>query len=123
MHTKHFFARYADIKTGKLELIDEDGTVETLSDVEQSLKNVGINIRTTITDFDNAGDSLNSLAEKWDSLNSTQQNAIAKAFGGIRQKVSPKADYKISVLFTLFVPHIVFLFTRRVQACYIYPRL
>lgn len=83
---KTFFARYSAIKSGKLELIDEDGTIEVLSDVEQSLKNVGIDIRTTITDFDNAGDVLDNLAEKWDNLNSVQKSAIASAFGGTRQK-------------------------------------
>ncbi|MGN1154678.1 MAG: phage tail tape measure protein [Agathobacter sp.] len=83
---KTFFARYSDIKSGKLQLIDEDGTTETLSDVEQSLKNVGISMRTVITDFDDYDDAIESLAAKWDTLNSTQQNAIAKAFGGTRQK-------------------------------------
>lgn len=83
---KTFFARYTAIKTGKLELIDEDGTTEVLSDVEQSLKNVGIDMRSTITDFDSAGDVLDNLYSKWDSLNGVQQNAIANAFGGVRQK-------------------------------------
>lgn len=83
---KTFFARYTSIKTGKLELVDEDGTTETLSNVEQSLKNVGIDMRSTITDFDNAGDVLDNLYAKWDSLNGLQQNAIANAFGGVRQK-------------------------------------
>lgn len=66
----------------KVELVDEDGTTETLSNVEQSLKNVGIDMRSTITDFDNAGDVLDNLYAKWDSLNGVQQNAIANAFGG-----------------------------------------
>ena len=83
---KTFFARYSAIKAGKLELVDEDGTIEVLSDVEQSLKNVGIDIRSTITEFDNAGDVLDNLASKWDTLNSVQQSAIASAFGGTRQK-------------------------------------
>lgn len=83
---KTFFARYTSIKTGKLELVDEDGTTETLSNVEQSLKNVGIDMRSTITEFDNAGDVLDNLYAKWDSLNGVQQNAIANAFGGVRQK-------------------------------------
>lgn len=83
---KTFFARYSAIKTGKLELIDEDGTTEVLSDVEQSLKNVGINIRSTIIDFDNAGDALDDLASKWNTLNGVQKSAIASAFGGTRQK-------------------------------------
>lgn len=83
---KTFFARYSGVKAGKLELVDEDGTVEILSDVEQSLKNVGIDIRTTITNFDGADEALDSLAAKWDELNGIQKNAIASAFGGTRQK-------------------------------------
>ena len=83
---KTFFARYSDIKTGKLELVDEDGTIEVLSDVEQSLKNVGIDMRSTITDFDDFGEALIALDAKWDDLNSVQQSTIAKAFGGTRQK-------------------------------------
>lgn len=39
---KTIFTRMSDIKSDKLELIDEDGTKETLSDVELTLKNVGI---------------------------------------------------------------------------------
>lgn len=83
---KTFFARYSDIKAGKLELIDEDGTTETLSDVEQALENVGIDMRSTITAFDDYDDTLESLAAKWDDLSNIQQSAIAKAFGGTRQK-------------------------------------
>lgn len=83
---KTFFARYSGVKAGKLELVDEDGTVEILSDVEQSLKNVGIDIRKTITNFDGADEALDSLAAKWDELNGIQKNAIASAFGGTRQK-------------------------------------
>ena len=83
---KTFFARYSDIKAGKLELVDEDGTIEVLSDVEQSLKNVGIDMRSTITDFDDFGEALIALHAEWDDLNSVQQSAIAKAFGGTRQK-------------------------------------
>lgn len=83
---KVFFARYSAIKAGKLELIDEDGTTEILSDVEQALKNVGIDMRSTITEFDSASDSLDALAEKWNTLSSIQKSAIASAFGGTRQK-------------------------------------
>ncbi len=83
---KTFFARYSAIKAGKLELIDEDGTTEILSDVEQALKNVGIDMRSTITEFDSASDSLDALAEKWNTLSSIQKSAIASAFGGTRQK-------------------------------------
>lgn len=39
---KTIFTRMHDIKADKLELVDEDGTTELLSDVELTLKNVGI---------------------------------------------------------------------------------
>ena len=82
---KTIFLRMQDIKSGKLELIDEDGTVELLSDVEITLKNVGIDLRATVNEFNNSGEVLDSLAEKWDTLSSVQQGALQKAFSGQRQ--------------------------------------
>lgn len=82
---KTIFTRMSDIKAGKLELIDEDGTTETLSDVEQTLSNVGIDLRKTVTEYNDYGDVLDNLAAKWDSLSQLQQNALAKAFAGTRQ--------------------------------------
>lgn len=83
---KTIFTRMSDIKSGKLELIDEDGTTEILSDVEQTLANVGIDLRKTVTEYNNYGDVLDNLATKWDSLSQVQQNALAKAFAGTRQQ-------------------------------------
>ncbi len=83
---KTIFTRMSDIKSGKLELIDEDGTTEILSDVEQTLANVGIDLRKTVTENNNYGDVLDNLAAKWDSLSQVQQNALAKAFAGTRQQ-------------------------------------
>lgn len=48
---KTIFTRMNDIKANKLELIDEDGTTETLSDVELTLKNVGIDLRATVNEY------------------------------------------------------------------------
>lgn len=82
---KTIFTRMSDIKAGKFKLIDEDGTTETLSDVEQTLANVGIDLRKTVTEYNDYGDVLDNLAAKWDSLSQLQQNALAKAFAGTRQ--------------------------------------
>ena len=82
---KTIFTRMHDIKADKLELVDEDGTTELLSDVELTLKNVGIDLRATVTEFDNAGDVLDNLHDKWNTLNSVQQAALSKAFAGTRQ--------------------------------------
>ena len=82
---KTIFSRMQDIKANKLELIDEDGTTELLSDVELTLANVGISLRETVNEYNDAGEVLDALAGKWDSLSSVQQSAISKAFAGIRQ--------------------------------------
>ena len=82
---KTIFTRMSDIKAGKLKLINEDGTTETLSDVEQTLSNVGIDLRKTVTEYNDYGDVLDNLASKWDNLSQLQQNALAKAFAGTRQ--------------------------------------
>lgn len=83
---KTILARMRDIKAAKLELVDDDGTTELLSDVELTLKNVGIDLRKTVTEFDSSEAALDSLAEKWDTLSSTQQAALSKAFSGVRQQ-------------------------------------
>lgn len=82
---KTIFARMNDIKAGKLSLVDEDGTTELLSDVEITLKNVGIDLRATMSEFNNSGEVLDALAAKWNNLSSVQQAALAKAFAGVRQ--------------------------------------
>ena len=83
---KSILTRMTNIKSGKLELVDEDGTTEKLSDVETTLANVGINLRKTMTEYNSASDVLDALASKWDTLNQAQQNAIAISFGGSRRK-------------------------------------
>lgn len=83
---KSILTRMTNIKAGKLELVDEDGTTEKLSDVETTLANVGINLRKTMTEYNNASDVLDALAAKWDTLNQAQQNAIAISFGGQRMQ-------------------------------------
>ena len=82
---KTILTRMSDIKADKLELVDEDGTTELLSDVELTLKNVGIDLRATINEYNNYGEVLDNLAAKWNSLSQVQQNALAKAFAGVRQ--------------------------------------
>lgn len=82
---KIIFTRMADIKADKLELIDEDGTTETLSQVETVLNNLGIKLRDSDNEFRNFGDVLDEVAAGWESYSSVQQAAISKAFAGTRQ--------------------------------------
>ena len=82
---KTIFARMADIKSGKLSLIDENGTVQTLSDVETVLNNAGIKLRDSENEFRNFGDVLDEVAAKWSGMSSVQQAAVSKAFANQRQ--------------------------------------
>lgn len=68
----------SEINAQNYELVDEDGTVELLSDVESSLKKVGIDLRKTVTEYNSYDDVLDNLADKWSSLNQVQQNELSK---------------------------------------------
>lgn len=83
---KTIFTRMSNIKAGVLEYVDEDGTEQTLSDVETILNNVGISLRDSDSEFRNFGDVIDEVATKWDSYSSVTQAAIAKAFAGTRQQ-------------------------------------
>lgn len=83
---KTIFARMSDIKAQNYELVDDNGTVQLLSDVESSLKKVGIDLRKTVTEYNSYADVLDNLAAKWNTLNQVQQNELAKAFAGTRQQ-------------------------------------
>lgn len=83
---KTIFTRMSDIKSGKLELIDEDGTKDTLSNVETVLNGLNIKLRESDNEFRNFGDVLDDVAAKWDSYTDVQQAALSKAFAGTRQQ-------------------------------------
>lgn len=83
---KTILSRMSAIKAGKLSLIDEDGTVESLSDVETTLNSVGIRLRDSDNEFRNFGDVLDETAAKWNDLSTTQQAAVAQSFAGTRMQ-------------------------------------
>lgn len=82
---KTIFTRMGDIKSGKLQFIDEDGTAESLSDVETVLNNLGIKLRDSNNEFRNFGDVLDEVGASWDDYSTVQKAAISKAFAGTRQ--------------------------------------
>lgn len=83
---KTFFSRMSNIKAGKLEFIDEDGTAESLSDVETILNNMGIKLREDNNEFRNFGDVLDDVGAAWSTYSSVQQAAISKAMAGVRNQ-------------------------------------
>ena len=82
---KSIFSRMSDIKSGKLEFVDEDGTTESLSDVEIVLNNIGIKLRDSTNEFRSFDDVLDDTAAKWKNLSSVQKAAVSKSFAGTRQ--------------------------------------
>lgn len=81
---KTVFSRMANIKSGKLQFIDEDGTIELLSDVEIVLNNLGIQLRDNNNEFRDASIVLRETAEVWDKFGTVQQASISKSFAGVR---------------------------------------
>lgn len=76
------FQRMSMIKSGNLELIDEDGTTQTLNDVETVFKNIGVPLRDSTNEFRNFGDVLDEVAAKWNNLSSVQKSAVSTAAAG-----------------------------------------
>lgn len=96
---KSILARMTNIKSGKLELVDEDGTTEKLSDVETTLANVGINLRKTMTEYNSASDVLDALASKDVDANikSTTAN-IYSSRNSILELVKSQSQAELDVL-------------------------
>ncbi len=82
---KAIFTRMSSIKAGNLELIDEDGTIKTLSDVETVLNNIGVQLRSSANEFRDFDDVLDDVAERWDNLSSVQRSSVSQAFAGTYQ--------------------------------------
>lgn len=82
---KTILTRLSSIKAGNLELVDEDGTTQTLSDVEAVFDNIGVPLRNSMNEFRNFGDVLDEVAAKWGSLSSVQKSAVSQVAAGTFQ--------------------------------------
>lgn len=71
---KSIISRYTQVKANKF--VDYESG-DDLSNVEKVLAKVGVRIRDGVTDFRDLGDVLAELAEKWNTLNDVEQNAIS----------------------------------------------
>lgn len=85
---KTILSRYGNVKAGVFAGMEEDGedTSDSLNDVEKVLNAIGIQIRSTSTEMRGFDEVLDDLAEKWDNLNDVEQNAVATAMAGVRQR-------------------------------------
>ena len=82
---KTILTRMSSIKAGNFELIDEDGTTQTLSDVELVLNNIGVQLRDSANEFRDFDDVLDEIAAKWGNLSSVQQSAVSQSIAGTYQ--------------------------------------
>lgn len=76
------FNRMANIKLSKLDIVNEDGTTESLSNVETVLNGLGIKLREGAHEFRDFSAVLDEVASKWSEYSTVQQSAIAQAFAG-----------------------------------------
>lgn len=85
---KTILSRYGNVKAGVFAGMEEDGedASESINDVEKVLNAIGIQIRLTSTEMRGFDEVLDDLAEKWDNLNDVEQNAVATAMAGVRQR-------------------------------------
>lgn len=79
---KTVLSRMSNVKAGVS--VDENG--EALNDVEKTLNRIGISLRDNQGEWRDFYDVLDEVANKWDSLSSTQQSQITTALGGTRQR-------------------------------------
>lgn len=86
---KTLMARFGNVKAGafsSMSLEDDGDTTDSINDIEKVLKAVGISIRTSSMQMRDMGDVLDDLADKWATLDTVTQNAIASAAAGTRQR-------------------------------------
>lgn len=76
------FARMSSVKAG--DMTSDEG--DDLSQVEATLRNVGIALRDQNGEFRDFDVVLQEVASSWDSYTNVQQRAIAGAFAGTRQQ-------------------------------------
>lgn len=83
-------SRYGNVKAGaytKMNLESSSDTdLENLNDIEKVLGKIGINIRSTNTEFRSFSEVLDELGDKWATLDNVSKNAIATAMAGVRQR-------------------------------------
>lgn len=78
---KSILSRMNNIKAGKF--VDDNG--EALNDVEKVLNKIGITMRDNNHQFLDSETIIDSVADKWDTLNKNTQKAVSTALGGTHQ--------------------------------------
>jgi TP901 family phage tail tape measure protein len=84
---RSILSRYGNVKAGSfVSMMTEDEDLTKVNDIEKVLNVLGITIRDSKMEMKDMGDVLDELAEKWNTLSSVEQNAVATAFAGTRNR-------------------------------------
>lgn len=84
---RSILSRYGNVKAGSfVSMMTEGEDLEKINDIEKVLSVLGISIRNSKMEMRDMGEVLDELAKKWNTLSSVEQNAIATAFAGTRQR-------------------------------------
>ena len=91
---KTIYSRFGNVKAGKFEASlkeqasenFDNSNYEGLNEIENVLKNVGINLRTGPNSWRNIDDVLSEIGDSWKSWSQTTQNAVSTAIAGTRQR-------------------------------------
>ena len=79
-------SRYGNVKAGAYNKLNVDSessdTSENLNDVERVLTKMGISIRKTNLEFKDFDEVLDTIAQKWATLDNVSKKALANAFAG-----------------------------------------
>ena len=73
------FSRMGNIKLSRLK---DPESGEDLSNVETSLKNVGISLRESTGEFRDFDEVIDEIASRWNSFSEVTQRSIASSFAG-----------------------------------------
>ena len=91
---KTIFSRFGNVKAGKFVASQEEMNLpdydeaefENLNDIETVLDSIGIKIRDNYSTWRDIDDILAEIGKKWNTWDTTTQNAIATAVAGTRQR-------------------------------------
>ena len=100
--------RIGNVKVGKFTASVEDMAsedyneeeYENLNDIETVLDSIGIKLRENATTYKDTEEVLQEIADIWDTLDETTQNALTTALAGTRQRVT-----KCSVYIVIYIGH------------------
>ena len=83
---KTLLSRFGNVKAGAFVDVETGEADKTLNDTEKVLNAIGISIRSSSMEFRSFSDVLDDVANKWVSLTTVEQNAVATAMAGTRQR-------------------------------------